>query len=928
MNDTGSGRADAAIRVGERASNTQSFWGKARPLCEDQDATWHPLPFHSVDVAAVAQTLLERNQRFRSSLTGLLGVSCDEKMVAVVCYLISLHDIGKFAKQFQAKEPKHFPACFNEDPRDIPTSFDHGRGFLELYDSDWSLFLPSESESPRGWGAWRPLISAVAGHHGAPPWADLEHIDPVFGQIGIAAARQFVREVRQLWAPPAVEVDARTAKRASWAIAGLATLADWIGSKQEWFPYTPPGTDLGKYLETTRKNAEEAVDKAGILPAKSVGRLRYSDLIGDYEPSPMQRWARDVELPDGPALYVIEDDTGSGKTEAALMLSYRLIARGGAEGLYIALPTMATANAMFDRLARVQRHLFEPASAPSISLAHSARWFHRGFRSVTLNAGRDEQPYSTTGELDSETTASTACAAWISDDRRKAFLADIGAGTIDQALLAVLPSRFHSLRLHGLMRRVLVLDEVHAYDAYMIREMEALLEFQAGLGGSVVLLSATLPLESRERLVGGFARGLGDQGQSASEARVSAYPLATIRARGVHAYAEVDGQRGRARRLPVRFVNSPDEGIEIVRRAANAGQAALYIRNTVDDALETHHKLSEKPLNRRPFLFHSRFALADRLDIERRVTSSFGKQSTADDRRGRILIATQVVEQSLDLDFDVIVSDLAPIDLLMQRAGRLWRHDRRERQGSPELVVVGPEAVRDADDDWFRRSCPRASYVYQDHARLWLTANVLMHRGSLDTPWDSRSLVEEVYGENAFEQVPEGLMDAALAAMGRRGADQGMATTNVLKFRRGYLAGDAWDSEWRVPTRLNDHPRVTLRLACLDGGQVVPYAKVAPHFALRQDRESTEAEAWRLSEVAVSAMRVSDEAIPGRIAEAARAARAGWRRWEDEKILVVLDPVGGGAYIGAAKLGDRDIQLEYSPLTGVKHQDAAKIREL
>ena len=159
-------------------------------------------------------------------------------------------------------------------------------------------------------------------------------------------------------------------------------------------------------------------------------------------------------------------------------------------------------------------------------------------------------------------------------------------------------------------------------------------------------------------------------------------------------------------------------------------------------------------LDRRPLLFHARFALADRLAIEREVTGSFGKHSSPDERRGQILVATQVVEQSLDLDFDVIVSDLAPIDLLMQRAGRLWRHAREERRGCPELVVVGPEAEQDADEDWFKRTFPRASHVYQDHARIWLTADVLLRRGCIETPGDARDLIEAVYGDGADERVP------------------------------------------------------------------------------------------------------------------------------------------------------------------------------
>ena len=846
-----------------------------------------------------------------------MGMSSEEELVAVVCYLIALHDIGKFAKQFQAKEPQHFPPCFEDDPRDLPTSFDHGKGCLDLYDDVWWYILPSRSRSQKAWRAWRPLVSAVAGHHGTPPWPSQGHLNPVFGKVGIEAAHQFIREVRRLWTPPSVEVNGKAAKRASWALAGLATLADWIGSKQEWFPYSPPGMDLEAYLEQARGRAQRAVEAAGILPAGSSQHLGYDELIGDHEPSPMQQWARDVALPDGPALFVIEDETGSGKTEAALMLAHRLMRDGRAEGLYVALPTMATSNAMFDRLAPTHRHLFAAAPAPSISLAHSARWFHEGFRGAALNAGRDEAPYSKTGDQDSETTASAACAAWIADDRRKAFLADIGSGTIDQAMLAVLPSRFQALRLHGLMRRVLVLDEVHAYDAYMARELEAMLEFQAGLGGSAILLSATLPLDFRERLVRAFARVLGAGGREAPAPCARAFPLATVRARGIDASAKVDGQRGRARCLPIRFVSSPVEAVEIVHRAANDGHAALYIRNTVDDAVWAFRRLAESRLDRRPLLFHARFALVDRLAIERRVTGTFGKHSSPDERRGQILVATQVVEQSLDLDFDVIVSDLAPIDLLMQRAGRLWRHAREERRGSPELVVVGPEAEQDADKDWFRRTFPRASYVYQDHARLWLTADVLLRRGCIETPGDARGLIEAVYGDGADERVPTGLMTVALDAEGRRGAERSVATTNVLKFPHGYVAGDSWASECRTPTRLNDHPRVTLRLAGLHGSQVVPYPHMAPHLGSARDRTSTEAEAWRLSEVAVSATRISGEALPDGSTAAVRAAKRGWKRWDDEKILVVLGPPNQGTYIGMVKSGDRTIRLEYNPRTGI-----------
>ena len=249
-----------------------------------------------------------------------------------------------------------------------------------------------------------------------------------------------------------------------------------------------------------------AVRESGIVPAAATGRLGYDALVGpQVTPSPMQEWARDVPLPDGPALFIVEDETGSGKTEAALMLAHRLMASGRADGFYMALPTMATANAMFDRLGRAVRHLFTPDANPSLALAHGARGLHHGFRAARAKWGRTGAPYGNGGEAD--IAASTACAEWIADDRRRTFLADAGAGTVDQALLAVLPARHQSLRLLGLAQRVPIIDEVHACDAYMRREIETLLTFQAALGGSAVLLSATLPAGYRQSLADALREG-------------------------------------------------------------------------------------------------------------------------------------------------------------------------------------------------------------------------------------------------------------------------------------------------------------------------------------------------------------------------------------------------------------------------------------
>ena len=868
--------------------NTLCFWGKAQPRDTECGPKWHPLAFHCLDVAAVGEALLRGRGGLGASLVGLFGLP-QEEAFRLVSYLLCLHDVGKFAKKFQAKAPNLYPGCFGDDLERLAKIYDHGAGGLRLFDADEDFFkLPIGGRSR----VWRPMVSAVTGHHGAPPAAPptnetINTLRSDFGAPGIDAARTFIHQAHELFSPPVelTRFEAGQARPASFALAGLAVLADWIGSNQMWFRYRKPDEfkDLEAYWSDAQEKAEHAVREAGVLPAPTRSGLGYDGLIGaNAAPSPMQDWAYSVELPAGPALFMIEDETGSGKTEASMMLAHRLMAANRADGLYIALPTMATANAMFDRLGAAYRKLFTADSSPSIALAHGARELHRGFRSAILRGGRKEASYaSDTGQEDeSGTTASTACAVWIADDRRRAFLADVGAGTVDQALLSVLPSRHQSLRLLGLMRRVLILDEIHAYDSYMQREIETLLEFQAGLGGSAILLSATLPLAVRARLANAFLKGLGKQVDSDDLLGGGMdYPLATVCAADASSSIKVSGQSGRARTLPVRFLRTPENAVDAVEEAAGAGKAVLYIRNTVDDALDACSALSARGLT--PDLFHARFTLADRLEKERRVVNTFGKES-GNERANKILIATQVVEQSLDLDFDALITDLAPIDLLIQRAGRLWRHDRPNRGGSPELLVVGPPAVDGAGADWFKSMFTRAAYVYRDHARLWLTARVLEKEGVIRSPDGLRSLIETVYGDEADVCVPNDLMGSFFDAEGRAGAERGVATTNVLTLAKGYVRDSgAWDSDARTPTRLVDDLQVTLRLARVRDGRIEPYAQeAAPDEPWR---------AWRLSEVSVSARRVSGEFLPLELGAAAQEAKADWTRFDAEKILVVLE---------------------------------------
>ena len=536
---------------------------------------------------------------------------------------------------------------------------------------------------------------------------------------------------------------------------------------------------------------------------------------------------------------------------------------------------------------------------------------------MRLNAGWLEQAYggiaSPASAADEDVTASAACADWIADDRRRTFLADVGVGTVDQAILSVLPSKFQSLRLLGLSQRVLILDEIHAYDAYVQQEIATLLELQASLGGSAVLLSATLPADMRQRYVAAFRKGLGEAAGALLEDPSSSettYPLATLVSSNDQQATPVTATRNRV--LPVRFLATPDAALVEVVDAARAGCAVAYIRNTVDDVLAAAEVLERQDLS--PLVFHARYALADRLAREREVLAAFGRDSMPDQRRGRILVASQVVEQSLDLDFDVLISDLAPVDLVIQRAGRLWRHERRRPRSVCELLVVAPALMEAPDANWYRRLFPRAAAVYKDHARLWLTVKALQHRRAIESPEGLRPLIEAVYDVEAESKVPAALAGSLLVAEGRESAERSAARYNVLNFSKGYVRDSgAWDSDIHTPTRLGE-PMTVLRLACLKGGRIVPWADPP------RQRDAAPWMAWRLSECQARQYWIDGEAEwSAEMKPLVEAAKAEWGRFDESKVLVLLehDEVSG-LWNGRCRKRDRLVTVAYSPSMGMR----------
>lgn len=895
------------------------FWGKARP--NGDSVSFHPLAYHSLDVAAVMHALLEEDVRLRRRLAR--AAQLDEDTARDLAVLMAAHhDIGKFASRFQAKVPSLYPAAFGRDASTENTSWNHAKGGYELVING---LLPTLRATARR--KLRAVLAAATGHHGAPPEERLTTASPAavakeietdFRPAGVEAARAFSSHVFEILRPQ-IDLSALAPPRAfSFLFAGLVTLADWIGSNENFFPYQTAGrADLAGYFDEARKRANEAIRKVGIIPSEPGPALTLGALLGrdDVIPSPVQEWASAVDVERGPLLAIIEDETGSGKTEAAMLLASRLMASGGADGIFVALPTMATANAMYDRLARSYRRLFSPDANPSLVLSHGVRELHDGFRSAVGLEAQDRNPSTALDADGAGESASAACAAWIADDRRLAFLADVGVGTIDQALLGVLPARHQSLRLAGLARKALIIDEAHAYDSYMQAEIEALLTFQAALGGSAIVLSATLPIETRARLIDAFRRGLDAEiGRNGTLPSLSkAYPLATLASGCEVVETPLEGRADRGRRLPVRLIETHEEAIDLVAEASRRGEASVYIRNTVEDVLRSAEALRARGLD--PIVFHARAALGDRLAIEREVCRIFGRDSTEDIRRGRILVATQVVEQSLDIDFDVLVTDLAPIDLVIQRAGRLWRHKRPWRSGHPELVVVAPPPVPEADERWLKSVQPGSAAVYRDDARLWLAAKRLedaeciVTPGRAEEPGAVRTLVEGVYGAEAERDIPPGLLVCRAGAEGAENAKRSVGQSNVLDPHKGYTREQScWQRDDRTPTRLREREQVRIRLGRLVDGRVVPWID-----------DPDPRRGWHLSEVRAPKTRVDGESPDDAVS--VQEAKRLWPAFvQNETLLVVLREDAQG-WSGTALRNGAPVRLLYHPRQGLRFEN-------
>lgn len=830
-----------------------SWPGKSAP----EGGLEHPAACHMLDVAAVAEVLL-----------AAMDLSPGRR--DLFCLLVALHDLGKIGGQFRAMLRERRIQTWRH--WQVTEAWLRAEEMEDLIcDRIGGDYL-----------ALQPLVAAIAGHHGGPPRDTAENhrrMRMMAGAEAAADAQAFVEACLDLWPQASLAgIDAKVAMALSWRLSGLTVVADWVGSNPDWFPAAEPPASAAAYLAKARARAAFAVEKAGLLsPVPAATHLF------DFALRPMQVAAASIPLCDGPMLAIIEDETGAGKTEAALLLAQRMLLAGKGRGLYLALPTMATADAMFARARAVVGKLF--SAPPSLTLAHGRAGLSGEFREVKAGTGWSDD---------------VVCGPWLADSRRRALLADVGVGTIDQALLAILPTRFATLRIHGLAAKILIVDEVHELgDPYLAEELETLLRLHAQGGGSAILLTATLPLGQRARLARAFEEGAGRVCAAEPD---PAYPALSIP--GGAAVRDLPGAVSPKGPVRVAHLTTQDEAVALIARASTAGAACAWVRNAVDDAIAAVEALRAAGVE--ADLLHARYAFADRKRIEAAAGAAFGPEGERrrPDGRGKVIVSTQVLEMSLDYDFDLMVSDLAPIAALIQRAGRLWRHMAlRPAAGrpvpGPVLHVIAPDPSRPVDAQWLAEAQPQGGWVY-GLAEQWRTAEVLFRAGEIVAPGGLRALIEAVHGEDHLLELPEGIRAAADKAAGEAYAAAGLARLNVVKIAQGYREGGGASDDRDYPTRLGQPTRALL-LARRTPAGLSPWAEAA-----------SRPEAELLSEVSARETRFRGLALPDQSVPEIAAFTAGWPDWKRTGLTVC--PVGEDGGICGGLRYDPERGLLFTPM--------------
>lgn len=929
----------------ERWSRSSSvLWGKS-----NAGGSMNLLVQHLLDTAAVAELVWDRY--LARAVRDAVDAACGGGGRSLFVLVCGLHDVGKATPAFQMKDEGLARRV-------------HSVGLtwrsLGAVDRRWHHTLAGARILTRvltevGWSrsAIHWVVPLVSGHHGViPPVGDYRQ-EPPFGhgdRMWVAAQLDLVLVVANELSIDLAGVCPRVvpSRALQLALAGGVVMADWIASSEHHFPGVADIDDAG--IAGARRRAEQGWTRLGLAGG---WRSRSGVPEGVHlvqarfgrRPRPVQVAAVDVvSTLAAVGLVLVEAPMGEGKTEAALAAVEVLADRFGADGVFVGMPTQATSDAMFARVVDWAQRL-DPGT--SVGLLHGKRRFNRQWRDLfevqrrTRFRGIDDLdehgcpaaygdglPECSGGEAG----AGLAPSQWLLGPKR-GLLMPVTVGTIDQLLLAATRTRHVMLRHLGLVGKVVVLDEVHAYDVYMMQFLTEALRWLGDAGVPVVLLSATLPPAMRAELTEAYLQGvlrvrdvelpvgLHDEGYPAVRA-----VTVTDRVPVVRSCVTASWRSPLAVAVEV-VEERPDEGpervAELVHVALGEGGCALVVRNTVARAQRTYQALRAAFAGQdmEVVLLHARLIVGDRLTRTERVLNYLGAPGGVEDAgrtRRMVVVATQLAEQSFDVDVDLLVTDLAPIDLLLQRVGRLHRHmrgpgSRPARVADPRVVVVGM-AGGSAQAPVFPAGCRK---VYGFWPLLRSAALVREGAGAWSVPAQVPELVARAYGPDPIE--PSAWAGAAADAKTKWCAAQQERARNADRF---VLAGrdklhlrDLAGLHYLDAGNLPDEDAASAMVR--DGGKSIEVILLRRHGELRYtlDGRSLGPADTAVSDPTVAeAVMLSSLRLPAKLVEAA------------ERDLGPLRECGADAWLGRARVLELDdeataviggFRLTYDPDLGL-----------
>ena len=810
-----------------RPAYTRYHWAKSD---RRHKGRIHLLEHHLADVGACFEALMRQPTiRNRLATTGGLD-DLDESLVARLSVFAALHDIGKVNVGFQTRiwKPDDFhgrrrPGWAGHDKDMVPVLNGDDYDTFEWFSKalGWDDFLTWDDCYGETVCA---MLVATLSHHGRPLqleggpsnenpaiWRRFDDLNPkdCVGRIG---------RLLRLWFPAAFAPGATPlpcAPAFQHMFLGLCNWADWVGSNEEWFRYVNVPQD--DYIKTARERAKQAVDAIGLdLSAQRdcfKGAPEFGNLFNiDGSPNAIQETARDTPLDR--RLVIIESETGSGKTEAALWRFARMYEDGLVDGLYFALPTRSAAVQIHERVKRFNANLFLK-DPPPVVLAVPG--YEPGVDAASV-AIQDYEPWWEDRHDDDR--------PWASRNPKRYLTAQIAVGTVDQAMMGALQVKNAHMRAACLARNLLVVDEVHASDTYMSVVLEALLDAHIGAGGYALLMSATLGSVARNRWLH-HGRRAEQNPPTLHDAVRAPYPAVSTSDGGDENLMPA-GENDREKMVSVKTSPTMREFVDTAQRAltaARAGAKVLVVRNTVDYAVKTQQTLEKLAgdgdagllfdVAGKTTLHHGRFAACDRAMLDKRVEELLGRDRKSG---GRGVVGTQTLEQSLDIDADLLITDLCPVDVLLQRIGRLHRHkdnDRPDGFDSPACIVLTPPdndlAPLLTDGQDANGLGPRGG-VYDDLRILEATRQLIGEHPEWRIPEMNRPLVERATHPDALDAITEEMgEDWQVHAMNTEGgeiADNQHARGHTIKRDKSFLHDNRdvlfVSDEERIRTRLGD----------------------------------------------------------------------------------------------------------------------------